>query len=64
MLSQDKYIDFEEYEIPKDNYFDRHRLPFVNHNKIRRNVLCSCGSGLKWKKCCFLKQNNNGKITS
>ncbi len=25
------------------------------HNKIGRNELCPCGSGKKYKKCCFLK---------
>jgi len=26
--------------------------PEVNTNKTGRNELCSCGSGLKYKKCC------------
>jgi len=25
--------------------------------KIERNNLCPCGSGLKYKKCCLLKEN-------
>lgn len=29
------------------------------HKKIGRNDLCPCGSGLKYKRCCLLKNNNH-----
>jgi hypothetical protein len=30
--------------------------------KISRNDLCLCGSGIKYKKCCFLNPNKNNEI--
>lgn len=29
-----------------------------NGKKIRRNAICPCGSGKKFKKCCLLKMKN------
>lgn len=31
-------------------------LPIINKNKQGRNCLCNCGSGLKYKKCCYGKK--------
>lgn len=30
--------------------------PFVRVNRIKRNEKCSCDSGLKYKRCCMLKE--------
>jgi len=30
--------------------------------KVGRNSLCPCGSGLKYKKCCFLKETGSQKV--
>ncbi len=32
--------------------------------KIGRNEPCTCGSGIKYKKCCFLKQRNQSKTNN
>jgi preprotein translocase subunit SecA len=29
--------------------------PLTEKSKVHRNELCSCGSGKKYKKCCFIK---------
>jgi|TARA_R100001480_G_scaffold100293_3_gene104231 hypothetical protein len=35
----------------------------VNYeNKIRRNAICACGSGKKWKKCCLPVHEKNTNI--
>lgn len=31
--------------------------------KLQRNDLCPCGSGKKYKKCCFLDEGKNAEIT-
>ena len=41
-----------------NNSFNKtHKVsPILRSNKIGRNEKCSCGSGKKYKKCCFLRQ--------
>ena len=34
----------------------------MKSNKIGRNDVCHCGSGLKWKKCCMNKKNKSINI--
>ena len=31
------------------------QLTYIRKEKKKRNELCSCGSGLKYKKCCLNK---------
>jgi tetratricopeptide (TPR) repeat protein len=33
-----------------------------NHSRAGRNVLCPCGSGLKFKKCCELEESGKGTL--
>src|SRR5258707_14963954 len=35
--------------------------PKKNTRKVGRNDPCTCGSGLKFKKCCFLKKEPTGQ---
>ncbi|MDQ2086178.1 DUF1186 domain-containing protein [Herbivorax sp. ANBcel31] len=54
---EDEEID--EYELKKDKYYDKLiNIPFVKDSKEELNSLCPCGSGKKYKKCCFWKERN------
>ena len=40
-------------------YFEWRKLPLLQVQKIGRNELCPCGSGLKWKKCTCSQYHSN-----
>ncbi|NLI58136.1 MAG: DUF1186 domain-containing protein [Clostridium sp.] len=50
----------DEYEFDdKDKHCNKLiSIPFVKCNKENLNALCSCGSGKKYKNCCFWKEKN------
>lgn len=43
-----KFLETGNY---KELYPEKY-IPVVNTNKVGRNEPCTCGSGLKYKKCC------------
>lgn len=55
VITQDNYI----FQEPKEN-----RRIKLSKDKISRNDLCPCGSGLKFKKCCRLKNEKGINITA
>lgn len=55
--AKDEKID--QYELNKNKYYDKLiSLPFIKYSKENLNELCSCGSGKKYKSCCFWKEKN------
>jgi len=52
------------YNVPKYIEFPRkhHNTYKRSHEKIGRNELCACGSGKKFKKCCYYRWKANDMI--
>lgn len=56
----DKKIE-EEYEKIREQKKQEHEKKVIEYNKFKhtqRNDTCPCGSGLKYKKCCYNKWSN------
>ena len=50
---EDKYKEkFIEHLLNENQQLKKQKT--VKGNKIPRNELCPCGSGIKYKKCCYL----------
>lgn len=48
-----------EHQLNKEkNYNKLINIPFIKNSKESLNLLCPCGSGKKYKDCCFWKEKN------
>ena len=54
---KESYLKFKKFLSTGDYKYIR--PPVKRENSIRRNDLCSCGSGKKYKKCCLLRERES-----
>jgi len=47
-----------DYKVDEDDFIFEKKVPFRAEVKTGRNDPCPCGSGKKFKKCCFEKHQN------
>ncbi|KGJ90463.1 SEC-C metal-binding domain-containing protein [Thalassotalea sp. ND16A] len=63
-FADDQFWDDDNFiaEVDGDEYENHNVVPFVRDEvKVARNDPCPCGSGKKYKKCCYLTDSDKAK---
>ena len=56
LSEEDEEIDYEEIEEKWERFLEEEQKEIDKYKNIKRNDLCPCGSGKKYKKCCLNKE--------